>query len=284
MRGAFPPSASPSRPPGRWLTRLGSPSGGASRPSRRPGPEGLRRDEAAAVVAAALGRGGDGWLEPSEVVRLAACYGLTLVASRLVPTAEDAGAAAEAFGGEVALKAVAAGLVHKTEAGGVRLGVRGAAATTRVARAIADHLADRGTPVSGFLVQPMVPSGVELLIGVVHDAQFGPVVACGAGGTYVELFKDVAVRLTPLAPADAAEMIRELKSYPLLAGFRGAPARDIGAVEDLLQRAATLADDLPEIAELDCNPVIVGEHGAVVVDARIRVQPVEPARPLGVRP
>ena len=158
-----------------------------------------------------------------------------------------------------------------------------AAATAQAARAMADRLAAGGHPPSGFLVQPMVPPGVELLVGVVHDDRFGPVVACGAGGTLVELLKDVSVRLAPLGWTDAAEMLRELKSYPLLTGFRGAPARDVAAVEDLLLRAATLADDFPEIAELDCNPVVVSEHGAVIVDAGVRVQPATPPRPLGAR-
>jgi acetate---CoA ligase (ADP-forming) len=125
--------------------------------------------------------------------------------------------------------------------------------------------------------------GVELLVGVVHDALFGPVVACGAGGTAVELLKDVAVRLTPLTDLDAAEMVRSLASFPLLDGYRGAPRADVAALEDLLLRVAALVDAQPEVAELDCNPVKALPDGVVVVDARVRVEAASPHPPLAAR-
>src|SRR5204863_2398008 len=103
----------------------------------------------------------------------------------------------------------------------------------------------------------MAASGVEMLVGVVHDPQFGPVVACGAGGVQVELLRDVSVRLTPLAREDAAEMIRSLKTFPLLNGFRGTPVRDVAALEDGLLRVSAMVEDLPQIAELDSNPFVV---------------------------
>jgi acetate---CoA ligase (ADP-forming) len=110
----------------------------------------------------------------------------------------------------------------------------------------------------------------------VHDPHFGPVVACGAGGTLVELLRDVSVRLTPLTQDDASEMLRELKTYPLLTGFRGAARADVAALEDVLLRISVMVEDLPQIAELDCNPIIVHENGATIVDARVRVAAVEP--------
>jgi acyl-CoA synthetase (NDP forming) len=122
-----------------------------------------------------------------------------------------------------------------------------------------------------------------MLVGVVNDRQFGPTVACGAGGTVVELLKDVAVRLAPLTRADASSMLRELRSFPLLDGYRGAPRLAVDALEDVLLRISALADDHPQISELDCNPVIVTETGVVVVDARVRVENVDPPRPLGAR-
>jgi acyl-CoA synthetase (NDP forming) len=122
-----------------------------------------------------------------------------------------------------------------------------------------------------------------MLVGVVNDAQFGPVVACGGGGVAVELLKDVDVRLTPVTREDANEMIAGLKSYPLLTGYRGAPIADIPALEDVVVRISALADDLPQVAEMDCNPVVVLEGAAVVVDARIRVAPAQPAPPIGAR-
>jgi acyl-CoA synthetase (NDP forming) len=242
----------------------------------------VRRDEAAAIVAEALGRGG-GWLPPADVTRLLDCYGLTVADQRLAATPDEAGAAAEALGGEVALKAIAPALVHKTEAGAVRLHLGGAAATAAAAREMAERLAAADQAPIGFVVQRMVPPGVEMIVGIVHDPQFGPVVACGAGGVLVELLGDVSVRLAPLTSDDASQMIRDLKSYPLFSGFRGAAPRDAAALEDALLRISALADDLPAVAEVDCNPIVVLEHGAVVVDARVRVEAVEPPRPLGAR-
>ena len=122
-----------------------------------------------------------------------------------------------------------------------------------------------------------------MIVGIVHDPQFGPVVACGAGGILVELLRDVSVRLAPLTHADAASMIRSLKSYPLLTGYRGRPPADVPALEDLLLRVSALAEDLPQILELDCNPVMVLPHGAIVVDARVRIASTTPPRPLSAR-
>jgi acetyl coenzyme A synthetase (ADP forming)-like protein len=243
-----------------------------------------RPDEAAALLAAALADGQGGrWLGPAEVARLLACYGLPVAAWRLAGSPEEAGAAAAALGGPVALKAVAPGLVHKTEAGAVRLGLTGADQIRAAAADMAEAVAAQGYPVEEFLVQRMVGEGVELLVGVVHDASFGPVVACGAGGTAVELLKDVAVRITPLTDLDATEMVRSLQTFPLLDGYRGAPKGDVAALEDLLLRVSALVDAHPTIAELDCNPVRVLSHGVVVVDARVRIEPAAPSLPLGAR-
>jgi acyl-CoA synthetase (NDP forming) len=129
-----------------------------------------------------------------------------------------------------------------------------------------------GNVVDGFLVQPMVPSGVEMLVGVVHDRLFGPVVACAAGGAQAELLRDVAVRITPLTDVDARQLVRSLATYPLLDGYRGAPRADVNALEDVLLRVGAMVDAHPEIAEMDLNPVIVLEHGAVIVDARVRIE------------
>jgi acyl-CoA synthetase (NDP forming) len=231
----------------------------------------LKRDEAMALVAEALGRG-DGWLDAATVAELLCCYGLPLVEQCVVATPDEAGAAAERMGGKLALKGIAPGLLHKTEAGLVRLDLDDPAGVRRAAAEMADALAERGHPAPTFLVQRMAPAGVEMIVGVVHDPQFGPVLACGAGGTLVELMKDISVRLTPLAREDAAAMIRELKTYPLLEGYRGAPPGDTTALEDVLLRVSALADDIPQIVELDLNPVVVLPHGCTVLDARIRLQ------------
>jgi acyl-CoA synthetase (NDP forming) len=241
-----------------------------------------RPDEAAAVVAAALGRG-DGWLEPAEVHRLLGCYGLSVATQAIAATPEEAATMAAQIGPEVALKAVAPGVVHKTEMGAVRLGLRGAQADLQAAREMERALAAARHAPRGYVVQEMVPRGVEMIVGIVHDPQFGPVVACGAGGTLVELLKDVQIRLTPLARRDASEMLRSLKTYPLLAGFRGSQPCDLAALEDALLRVSALAEDLPQVVELDLNPIVAHQQGAVVVDARVRVQAVAPPRPMGAR-
>ncbi|HEU4767678.1 MAG TPA: GNAT family N-acetyltransferase [Pyrinomonadaceae bacterium] len=244
--------------------------------------EDVRTDEAAAIVAAALTRG-EGWLTPDEVARICACYGLPLIQQRVVASVDEAAAAAAEIGGEIALKAIAPGVVHKTEAGAVRLGLDGPEAVRAAARDMNERLIAQGHLPSGFVVQQMAGRGVEMLVGVVHDPQFGPVVACGAGGVQVELLRDVSVKLTPLSNEDASEMIRELRTYPLLTGFRGSAPADVAALEEGVLRVSALVEDIPQIAELDCNPLVVHEKGATILDARVRVREVAP-RPLpGVR-
>jgi len=243
-----------------------------------------RPDEAAAVIAAALTRG-EGWLRPSEVDGLLSCYGLQMAQSRLVRSPADAGDAAEEMGGLVVVKVVSPTLIHKTEAGAVRVGLSGRSEVSRAAQQMSRSVEELGHRVEGFLVQRQVPDGVEMLVGVVNDPLFGPVVACGAGGVTAELLKDVAVRLTPLTDRDATEMLCELRTYPLLEGYRGAPAADVASLEELILRVNALVEAHPALVEMDCNPVMATPAGAVIVDARIRVQPAPPARPwAAVRP
>jgi len=242
----------------------------------------IRADQAAAVVASALARG-EGWLLPDEVAKICACYGLPLITQRVVASAEEAAKVAEEFGGPVALKVIAPGLIHKTEAGAVRLHLHGAEAVHQAAQEVSERLKSQGLLPSGFLIQEMAKPGIEMLVGVVHDPQFGPVVACGAGGVQVELLKDVSIRLTPLSNEDAGEMIRELKTYRLLTGFRGSVASDIAALEEALLRVSALVEDIPQIAELDCNPLVLHETGATILDARIRVTAVAPKPLVGAR-
>jgi acetyl coenzyme A synthetase (ADP forming)-like protein len=215
------------------------------------------------------------WLMPDEVAQLLGNYGVPMAAWRLAATPEAAGAAAAEIGGKVALKGVAPKLIHKTEAKAVILNLEGPAEVQQAAVEMAARIAAQGTTVEKFFIQQMVPSGgVEMLVGVVHDKLFGPVVACGAGGTAVEVLKDVKVRITPLTDRDAHEMVTSLRTFPLLDGFRGAPKCDVAGLEELLLRVAAMVEQHPEIAEMDCNPVIVRPEGAVIVDARIRIEAV----------
>ncbi len=250
-----------------------------ARPSQRPlaFPD-ARGDEAAAAIAEALDRGGE-WLGPAQVERLLDCYGIATPDSRLAPDPAGAGEAAEEIGGRVALKAQGPEIVHKTELGAVRAGLEGAAQVVRAAEEIDGALAGAGIERREFLVQAMVESGVEMLVGVACNPVFGPVLACGAGGTRAELLKDVAVRVCPLGADDAREAIESLASYPLLRGFRGASPADLGALESLLLRLSAMVDAHHEIAELDLNPVLARPDGAIAVDARIRVEPAAPPRP-----
>ena len=151
-------------------------------------------------------------------------------------------------------------------------------ATGFVGSCLARRLAEVGEPLEWFLVQGEIDGGVEMLVGVAVDPRFGPVVACGAGGIEAELLNDVAVRVSPLTDLDAREMIRSLATYPRLDGYRGAPKADVPALEELVLRVSAMAESHAEIVEMDCNPVMVLPRGAVVVDARVRIEPVRSGR------
>ena len=233
-------------------------------------------DEVAAVIADGLAAGG-GWMSPPAAEALLRSVGLPVAESRSAATPPDVRQAAEDLGGRVALKAIGPGLLHKSDLGAVRLDLT-AARAEHAALDMRSSLTAAGVAPEGFLVQRMAPAGAELIVGVVGDPRFGPLVAVGAGGTTAELIGDVQVRLAPVGPREAAAMLRDLRTFPLLDGFRGAPRADVGAVEDIVTRVAALAAAHPEIAELDCNPVVAGPDGSVIVDARIRLAPA-PARP-----
>jgi acyl-CoA synthetase (NDP forming) len=244
--------------------------------------EGVDGDRAAAVIATALAAE-PGWMAPEAVTELLTCYGIPMVETHLAVSAPDAGREAKRMGAEVALKAIAAGVLHKSDAGAVRLHLSGANQVERAAKEMADALEQAGHHVSMFQIQPMVPEGIEMLVGVVQDQHFGPVLACGAGGTATELMKDVSVRITPITKGDAVRMVRSLKTFPRLDGYRGAPRADVPALEDVLLRVSALVEAHPEVAEMDLNPLIVHAAGAVVVDARIRLEPGAPRPSIGSR-
>jgi acetyl coenzyme A synthetase (ADP forming)-like protein len=239
-------------------------------------------DLVTATLAEALGQG-TGWLTQQQVERVLSAASLPVVRSHIARTPEEAGEAAAGIGRVVALKAQGPDTVHKTELGAVRIGLSGAGPVREAAEEMTRTIEAAGMTVDGFVVQEVVEPGVEMLVGVVHDPSFGPVVACSAGGTQAELLRDVAVRVTPITDLDASEMVRSLRTFPLLEGFRGAAAADIGALEDVILRIGALVDGHPAIAEMDCNPVIVLPRGAAIVDARIRVQEVARPKPLAAR-
>jgi acetate---CoA ligase (ADP-forming) len=242
----------------------------------------IDRDRGAAVIATALA-GDPGWMDASLVEELLSCYGIPLVETAIASSPGEAAREARRLGVPVALKAIAHGLLHKSDAGAVKLNLKTPRAVKVAAAEMALRLNAAGRGVTGFQVQRMAGAGVEMLVGVVQDQHFGPVLACGAGGTATELVKDVAVRITPITAGEAGRMVRSLKTFPLLDGYRGAPRANVAALEDVLVRVSALVEDHAEIAEMDLNPLIVSADGAVAVDSRIRLELGAPRRPLGAR-
>ena len=217
-----------------------------------------------------------GWLPEADVAALLRRYGIPLVSTTAARTAEEAVAAAARAGYPVVLKADVPGLLHRSDAGAVLLDLR----TEGDVRGAYQRLGDRfGARLSGVLVQPMIGDGTEVLIGVKDDQMFGPLVIFGLGGVATEVHADHAARLAPLTSADADLLINSIRSAPLLRGHAGTPAADVAALRDALLRVSRLTDDLPEITELDLNPVIARPDGVVAVDARIRVAPQVPLDP-----
>jgi acyl-CoA synthetase (NDP forming)/GNAT superfamily N-acetyltransferase len=217
-----------------------------------------------------------GWLDVADVQQVLEAFGLPVLRSVLVPDAEQAVAVFTATGQPVAIKAVAEGVLHKAAAGGVRLGLADPAAVAVAASELTDRFGPR---LRGLLVQPMAPAGPELLVGVTGDPVFGPLVTIGLGGTSTDLVADRAHRLVPLSDVDADEMIDEFRAGPRLFDPRRRPAMARERVRDVIGRIGRLAETLPEVAELDLNPVIVGPDDVVVVDARIRVAPAATGDP-----
>jgi acetyl coenzyme A synthetase (ADP forming)-like protein len=228
---------------------------------------GIRDDVARAIVDGALRRG-DGWLTPDEAQRLVGAMGIPTAPARLVTNEDDAVTAAREIGYPTVLKASGPEILHKSDVGGIVLGLGDDASV----RAAYEGLASRfGRTMTGVLVQQMVPDGVEVLVGGVVDPTFGPLVACGSGGVLVDLLADTAFRLHPLTDLAAAEMVDSLKGVRLLRGYRGHPPADERAVVEALLRVSALMTIAPEIQELDINPLKVLERGVMALDVRVRV-------------
>ena len=229
---------------------------------------------ARAMVTRALDRLGPdgGWLEPGEAEAVLAAYGIAPAASLVATSRKEAIAAAVAIGGEVVVKVIAPSALHKSDVGGIVLGVSGdaevGAAFDRVTSVVDDA--------TGALIQEYVPDGHEVIIGMTEDPSFGPLIAFGLGGVFVELIGDVAFRIHPLTDRDATEMVSEIRAARILEGYRGEAPGDIPAIREALLRVSALVDDFPEIAEMDLNPVKVlpPGRGLRVVDLRMRVRPV----------
>jgi len=230
----------------------------------------IQPDVARAIVRAHLQKNGPGWLAADEVTQVLDAFHIPRPLSRVVTTVEDAVAAAESMGFPVALKIVSTTLIHKTEAGGVRLNLQDAGS---VRRAFSEMPAG-----DGVLVQQMISGGVELMAGMTGDPVFGPLLGFGLGGIHVEILGDVQFRITPVTDKDARAMVRGIRGYRLLQGYRGHPPADCDAVEDVLLRLSRLVEEIQEIAELDLNPLVAlpPGKGCYALDARIRIQKLNP--------
>ncbi|MFZ5548684.1 MAG: GNAT family N-acetyltransferase [Pseudomonadota bacterium] len=232
------------------------------------------RESARNVVARSLAAGG-GWLDAADATELLRAYGVPIVATRHGADVDNAVAAAQAVGYPVALKIQSPDITHKTDVGGVALGLEDAAAVRRAAEAmlasVRQHRPD--ARLGGFVVQQMArrPDAVELIVGASVDPVFGPILLVGHGGTAVEVLADSAVALPPINEMLARELIARTRVARLLAGWRGRPPARIGAVAQVLVRLSQLLADLPEVAELDVNPLCVDDHGVLALDARVRI-------------
>ena len=215
------------------------------------------------------------WLSNTSVNDLLQCYGIRVVESKSATTADEAVKAAEELGFPVVMKLISDTITHKTEVGGVILDLRSRIEVKNAFSQIKKHLINIGreNEMQGVIIQKMIPGGVEVIVGVTQDPSFGPLMMFGMGGMHTELFRDVTFRVHPLTDIDAREMIRSVKAYQLLEGWRGSEPSDIKALEELLMRVSAMVEDLPQIVELDLNPVKVLEkdEGYIVVDARVMV-------------
>ena len=230
------------------------------------------------VVSRSLGAAGDPggrWLRAPAPSELLGAYGIPFVRSVRAGDVAGAVAAADEVGYPVALKLDVPEVVHKTDVGGVRLSLADAEAVASAAEELLT-----GFSSGAVVVQPMAAAGVETIVGLVEDASFGPLVMFGLGGTATEVLGDRALSLVPLSRPEAVNLVASLRSSKLLTGYRGAPAADVGALADLLCRVGCMAEALPEIVEMDLNPVVASPDGCLVLDAKIRLAHpavVEPA-------
>ncbi len=244
-------------------------------PGNVPDLDGLRPDRASELVAKFLAaRPAGGWLPLDPTVELLGCYGVPLADSIGVVTEDAAVTAAARFGGPVALRADVPGLVRARGAGALLIDLHGADEVRRGFRSLRDAFGHR---LAGVIVKPMVTGGVEVMISMLQEEVVGPLVLFGAGGAAADVLADRAARLAPLTDSDADELIRSIRAAPLLLGHPGAPGADLTALRDLLLRVSRMADDLPQIAELELSPVFARPDGVQAVDARIRLQAAEPA-------
>jgi acyl-CoA synthetase (NDP forming) len=271
--GVDVPAFTSPEPAARALARAASYAGWRARPhGALTDLHGFDARRAHDVIDAFLARSPDGgWLAAEEINEVFAAIGVPTLAAAAVADATEAANAAARMGFPVALKAAGPEVVHKSDLGGVRLGLTSGDEVADAYRSMANRI---GGKMTGATVQQMAAPGVETIVGVVHHALFGALLMFGMGGIATELLGDRSFRILPVTDLDASELVRSLRASPLLFGYRGSTPVAVDALTDILERVARLAGDIPALAELDINPLIVSPTGAVAVDARARIVPV----------
>jgi acetyl-CoA synthetase (ADP-forming) len=213
-------------------------------------------------------------LTEAEAKTIVAGAGIATTMPRLAGSAAEAASLAKEMGFPIVLKIDSPDIVHKSDAGGVKVGIGSEVEVVRAYEVMLEDVAGYAPDarINGVTVQQMAPPGIEVIVGVSQDPQFGPVLMFGLGGVLVEVLQDVSFRVVPVTRWDARRMVRDLKGYPVLRGFRGQPAASLEALEDLLLKVSRLVEENPEIEELDLNPVFAYPDGALAVDARISLR------------
>jgi acetyl-CoA synthetase (ADP-forming) len=227
-------------------------------------------NEVSRIIEEARKEGRSYLLEP-EAKTICSAYGIPVTKFRVAKNVEEATRFAEETGYPVVLKIVSPDVIHKFDVGGVILNLKGSEevrdAYDKILTNIKKYKPD--AKIVGVLVQEMAPPSTEVIVGATKDPQFGPALMFGFGGIFVEILKDVAFRIAPITRSEAKEMITEVKAYPILRGYRGQPPSDVDAIVEILLNTSKLVMAYPEIKELDLNPIMVYEKGAITVDARI---------------
>jgi acetate---CoA ligase (ADP-forming) subunit beta len=206
-----------------------------------------------------------------EAKELLAKAGINVAPTKLATTKQEAASTAKALGFPVVLKIVSPDVLHKSDAGGVKLNLNSEAEVSAAFDAIMTSIKAKvpNAKILGVAVQKMARPGTEVIIGMSKDPQFGPVLMFGLGGIFVEIMKDVSFRIVPLTKRDADEMIREIKGFPVLTGYRGGEVASLAQLQDMLLKVSEFAEKNPEVKELDLNPVLAYKDGAIAVDARV---------------
>ena len=222
------------------------------------------------IIQKALNEGRTYLLEPEakEIIR---SYGIPTTSFRVAKTPDEAVRYAEEIGYPVVLKVISPDIIHKSDAGGVKVNLKNEDEVTKAYNEILENVKKykSDAKITGILVQEFCPEGREVIVGMAKDPQFGPALMFGLGGIFVEVLKDVSFRVAPITRYDAEEMIKEIKAYPILQGIRGQPPADIETLIDILLKVSSLVTEHPEIDQLDLNPIFAYPKGAKAVDARI---------------